>query len=102
MGPARPEPLLSLLAPSAEAQGAARFGCLNTYRCLRTLSTAHLECKAAPSMFTVNRSVPVFARRYEWVLVQVHTVDELDGREVAQPHLPHRLVATNSAGPTTC
>lgn len=49
MGPARPEPLLSLLAPSAEAQGVARFGYLNTYRCLRTLSTAQfgMQSRAA-------------------------------------------------------
>jgi hypothetical protein len=37
---------------------------------------------------------------YDWVLVQVHTVEGLDGREISQPHLPHRLVATNSAGET--
>jgi hypothetical protein len=37
---------------------------------------------------------------YEWVLVQVHTVEEPDGRGVGRPHLPHRLVCTNSSGDT--
>ncbi|MGP6158538.1 MAG: glycosyl hydrolase family 57 [Vulcanimicrobiaceae bacterium] len=37
---------------------------------------------------------------YEWVLVQVHTVEEPDGRGVGRPHLPHRLECTNSRGDT--
>lgn len=37
---------------------------------------------------------------YEWVLVQVDTVEELDGGRVSRPHLPHRLVVTNSHGET--
>jgi len=37
---------------------------------------------------------------YEWVLVQEHTVEELDGSRVARPHVPHRLVCTNSDGET--
>ncbi|GAA1971888.1 glycosyl hydrolase family 57 [Catenulispora subtropica] len=37
---------------------------------------------------------------YEWVLVQEHTVEELDGSGLADPHLPHRLVCTNSDGET--
>jgi hypothetical protein len=38
---------------------------------------------------------------YRWVLVQEHTVERVeDGGPVADPHLPHRLVARNSAGQT--
>ncbi len=36
---------------------------------------------------------------YQWVLVQEHTVEHPeDGRNPRQPHLPHRLVCTNSKG----
>jgi hypothetical protein len=37
---------------------------------------------------------------YEWVFVQEHTVEHLDGRALSDPHLPHRLVCTNSHGET--
>jgi hypothetical protein len=36
---------------------------------------------------------------YRWVLVQEHTVERVeDGGPIAQPHVPHRLVAKNSHG----
>lgn len=36
---------------------------------------------------------------YHWVLVQEHTVEHPeDGQNPRQPHLPHRLVCTNSKG----
>jgi hypothetical protein len=36
---------------------------------------------------------------YRWVLVQEHTVERVeDGQALRHPHLPHRLVATNSRG----
>ncbi|MGC2458484.1 MAG: hypothetical protein WA435_10875 [Gallionellaceae bacterium] len=38
---------------------------------------------------------------YVWVLVQEHSVEQPeDGRNPRQPHLPHRLVCTNSLGET--
>jgi hypothetical protein len=38
---------------------------------------------------------------YQWVLVQEHSVEEpADGRNPRKPHLPHRLVCTNSTGET--
>jgi hypothetical protein len=37
---------------------------------------------------------------YQWVLVQEHTVEQPDGRGVEHPHLPHRLVCTDSRGDT--
>ena len=38
---------------------------------------------------------------YQWVLVQEHTVEHPeDGRHPDRPHLPHRLVCTNSSGET--
>ncbi len=37
---------------------------------------------------------------YQWVLVQEHTVELPDGRPLARPHLPHRLVCTSSRGET--
>jgi hypothetical protein len=38
---------------------------------------------------------------YRWVLVQLHTVERAeDGQGVRFPHLPHRLVVTNSRGET--
>ncbi len=33
---------------------------------------------------------------YRWVLVQEHTVETLEGRELQQKHLPHRLLVKNS------
>ncbi|HQT27480.1 MAG TPA: hypothetical protein PLK99_12940, partial [Burkholderiales bacterium] len=38
---------------------------------------------------------------YQWVLVQEHTVEQTgDGWNPRMPHLPHRLVCTNSKGET--
>ncbi len=37
---------------------------------------------------------------YEWLLVQEHTIEYLDGAGVNRPHYPHRLVARNSRGET--
>ncbi|MEL6384246.1 MAG: glycosyl hydrolase family 57 [Cyanobacteria bacterium J06626_18] len=37
---------------------------------------------------------------YQWLLVQEHTVETLTGEPLSQPHLPHRLIATNSQGET--
>jgi hypothetical protein len=39
---------------------------------------------------------------YQWVLVQEHTVEQSEnGWHPQRPHLPHRLVCTNSRGETT-
>ncbi len=39
---------------------------------------------------------------YQWLLVQEHTVEQPeDGWNPRRPHLPHRLVCTNSKGETT-
>lgn len=35
---------------------------------------------------------------YDWLMVQQHTIENLDGTAIARPHFPHRLVARNSAG----
>jgi len=37
---------------------------------------------------------------YEWLMVQEHTVENLDGSGIQRPHLPHKLVARNSLGET--
>jgi hypothetical protein len=37
---------------------------------------------------------------YRWVLVHEHTVETIDGTRPANPHVPHRLVCTNSGGQT--
>ncbi|MFH7244844.1 MAG: glycosyl hydrolase family 57 [Spirulina sp.] len=35
---------------------------------------------------------------YRWLLVQEHTIETPEGHGIAQPHLPHRLVARNAQG----
>jgi hypothetical protein len=35
---------------------------------------------------------------YRWLMVQEHTIENLDGSPVRRPHFPHRLVAKNSLG----
>lgn len=37
---------------------------------------------------------------YEWLMVQEHTIENLDGTGIRRPHFPHRLVAKNSLGET--
>ena len=37
---------------------------------------------------------------YTWLLVQEHSVENLDGTGICRPHLPHRLVTRNSNGDT--
>jgi hypothetical protein len=35
---------------------------------------------------------------YEWLMVQEHTIENLNGTGIRHPHFPHRLVARNSLG----
>ena len=35
---------------------------------------------------------------YEWLMVQEHTIENLDGSSIKRPHFPHKLVAENSEG----
>jgi len=35
---------------------------------------------------------------YEWLMVQEHTIEYLNGRGINNPHMPHKLVAKNSLG----
>ena len=35
---------------------------------------------------------------YEWLMVQEHSIENLDGTGIKRPHFPHRLVAKNSLG----
>ena len=37
---------------------------------------------------------------YEWLIVQEHTIENLDGSGIKRPHFPHRLIAKNSLGQT--
>jgi hypothetical protein len=37
---------------------------------------------------------------YEWLMVQEHTIENLDGTGIRKPHFPHLLVAKNSLGET--
>ena len=37
---------------------------------------------------------------YRWLMVQEHTIENLDGSGIKRPHFPHVLVAKNSAGKT--
>ena len=37
---------------------------------------------------------------YRWLLVQEHTIERLNGEAIAQPYIPHQLVAHNSHGET--
>ncbi|MCK5491909.1 MAG: glycosyl hydrolase family 57, partial [Candidatus Omnitrophica bacterium] len=35
---------------------------------------------------------------YEWVMVQEHTIENLDGTGIRNPYIPHKLTAKNSLG----
>jgi len=35
---------------------------------------------------------------YQWIMVQEHTIENLDGSGIKRPHLPHKLIAKNSLG----
>ncbi|MCK5581781.1 MAG: glycosyl hydrolase family 57 [Candidatus Omnitrophica bacterium] len=37
---------------------------------------------------------------YQWVMLQEHTIENMDGSGIRRPHMPHRLVARNSLGET--
>ncbi|MFC1577188.1 glycosyl hydrolase family 57 [Candidatus Omnitrophota bacterium] len=37
---------------------------------------------------------------YEWIMVQEHTIENLDGSGIRRPHFPHKLIAKNSLGKT--
>src|SRR5208337_4015831 len=88
--------------PAARARLAAPFRC-------------HLRpggARARPGILPAEMALPnhpdvacAFVRTladcgYQWVLVQEHTVEQPGGRGVEHPHLPHRLVCTDSRGNT--
>jgi hypothetical protein len=35
---------------------------------------------------------------YEWLMVQEHTIENLDGSNIQRPYVPHKLAAKNSVG----
>ena len=35
---------------------------------------------------------------YKWLMVQEHTIENMDGSTIRRPHLPHTLIAKNSLG----
>jgi len=35
---------------------------------------------------------------YRWLMVQEHTIENLDGSPIRRPHFPHKLIAKNSLG----
>jgi hypothetical protein len=35
---------------------------------------------------------------YRWLMVQEHTIENMDGSSIRRPHFPHKLVAKNSLG----
>lgn len=35
---------------------------------------------------------------YKWLMVQEHTIENMDGSPIRRPHFPHKLVAKNSLG----
>lgn len=35
---------------------------------------------------------------YQWLMVQEHTIENIDGSHLEYPHLPHQLIAKNSQG----
>ncbi|MFH1867642.1 MAG: glycosyl hydrolase family 57 [Candidatus Omnitrophota bacterium] len=37
---------------------------------------------------------------YEWLMVQEHTIENLDASGIRRPHFPHKLLAKNSLGET--
>jgi hypothetical protein len=37
---------------------------------------------------------------YEWLMVQEHTIETINGQNIRNPHLPHKLTARNSLGQT--
>ncbi|MFA4992205.1 MAG: glycosyl hydrolase family 57 [Candidatus Omnitrophota bacterium] len=37
---------------------------------------------------------------YKWLMVQEHTVENMDSSSIRRPHFPHKLVARNSLGET--
>ena len=37
---------------------------------------------------------------YQWLMVQEHTIENIDGSSIRKPHFPHRLIAKNSLGKT--
>lgn len=37
---------------------------------------------------------------YRWLLVQEHSIEQLNGQSISNKHLPHRLIARNSQGET--
>lgn len=93
---ATPPPDLRLHLGAWQHHFAAIFG-WDALRRVRGFSPPEMHLPNHPDVaFTYVRALRECG--YRWLLVQEHTVEELDGRGLRERYLPRRLVARNSQG----
>jgi hypothetical protein len=93
-----PIPDLELHMLAWRRQFAALFG-LPALARVRGFSAPEMDLPVHPdACFAYVRALR--ACGYRWLMVQEHTVENADGTRLAEPRLPHRLVARSSEGET--
>jgi hypothetical protein len=94
--PSTPIPDLKLQIRAWQHHFAAIFG-LDALARVRGFSPPEMHLPNHPDvLYTFVKALTDCG--YQWLLVQEHTVESLGGHPLAQPHLPHRLVARSAAG----
>lgn len=93
-----PVPDIELHIKAWQEHFASIFGCKALER-VKGFSPPEMHLPIHPDVcYTYVRALKECG--YEWIMVQEHTVENIDGSSIKKPHFPHRLVAKNSLGQT--
>ncbi|HLK92865.1 MAG TPA: glycosyl hydrolase family 57 [Polyangia bacterium] len=93
-----PVPDLALHMLAWRHHFAALFG-LPALERVRGFSAPEMDLPVHPdACFAFVRALR--ACGYRWLMVQEHTIEQVDGASLRQPRVPHRLIARNSDGET--
>jgi hypothetical protein len=96
--PSTPVPDIPLHLRAWQHQFAATFG-LDALNRVRGFSLPEMNLPNHPDV-AYELVMALRSSGYDWVLVQEHTVEEVDGQGLRERYLPRKLVARNSQGKT--
>ena len=98
VAPSTPIPDIELHIRAWQHHFAALFGWDALSR-VRGFSPPEMHLPNHPdTLFTLVKALKDCG--YQWMMVQEHTVETVQGHGISQPHLPHRLIVKNSQGET--
>ena len=96
--PSTPVPDIALHIRAWQHHFASIFG-LDALSRIKGFSPPEMALPNAPDMAYAYVKALLTAG-YKWIMVQEHSVENLDGTSISSPHVPHNLAARNSEGET--